>query len=78
LLWTTLPEATKDLYENRFPTTDDFYDNILVKLQESEIWILEDINSIRNAYMLPSVDLAAALNPSLRLALYKSMQDVFN
>jgi hypothetical protein len=78
LLWTTLPEGTKNLYENRFPTTDDFYDNILVKLSESEIWILEDINSIRNAYMLPSVDLAAALNPSLRLALYKSMQDVFN
>ena len=78
LLWTTLPEATKNLYENRFPTTDDFYDNILVKLKESEIWILEDINSIRNTYMLPSVDLEAALNPSLRLALYKSMLDVFN
>jgi hypothetical protein len=78
LLWSNITEKDKEIYENQFPTTKDFYDNVLIKLDESENWLLEDINSIRNTYLLPSVDLAAALNPSLRLALYKSMQDVFN
>lgn len=78
LLWSNITEVEKEIYENQFPTTKDFYDNVLIKLDESEIWLLEDINSIRNTYLLPSVDLAAALNPSLRLALYKATQDVFD
>ena len=79
LLWSAITESEKKLYENLFPTTDDFYDNIKVKLTKSEEWLLTDINSIRRAYGLPALtDISQALNPSLRLSLYKAMQGVFN
>lgn len=79
LLWSAITESEKALYENLFPNKEDFYDNILIKLQQSEDWLLADINSIRNTYLLPSLNsVDQALYPSLRLSLYKSMQDVFN
>ena len=79
LLWSAITESEKKLYENLFPTKDDFYDNIIIKLWQSEDGLLADINSIRNTYWLPSIqNVEQALYPSLRLVLYKSMQDVFN
>ena len=78
LLWSAITESEKTLYSNLFPEKTDFYDNILIKLQQSEDWLITDINAIRNAYWLPSVNLEQQLNPSLRYVLYKSMQDVFN
>lgn len=79
LLWSAITESEKKLYENLFPTKDDFYNNIIIKLWQSEDGLLADINSIRNTYWLPSIqNIEQALYPSLRLVLYKSMQDVFN
>lgn len=89
LLWSAITETEKAIYENLFPTTDDFYENILTKLEQSEDWLLTDINSIRNTYWLPSLSdttwvdgtmvdaVDMALNPSLRYILYKSSINVF-
>jgi len=61
-----MTEVELKAYENLFPNTKDPVKNINIKVQQSIIAALNDINAIRKTYGLPEVNLQSALHPEYR------------
>lgn len=75
LMGSNMTEVELKAYENLFPNTKDPVKNINIKVQQSIIAALNDINAIRKTYGLPEVNLQSALHPEYRAWLYRNTDD---
>lgn len=75
LMGANMTETEIKAYENLFPKTTDPLKNVNIKIQQSIIGALNDINAIRKTYNLPEVNLDSALNASARAWLYRNQDD---